>query len=82
MKRTSTKAAIGDNQTRHRTRLEGPDCVPGTHEARILQKSLLTYIAEDPSLAACGPSPFEKLVVFHDGQRWVAEAEAVVEEQR
>lgn len=80
MRRTATKSRITDNRWRHHVRLEGDLCIPGTHASRIVQAFLLEAVAQDLSLVACGGESFEKLSMRHDGERWVLEAEAVIED--
>ncbi len=81
MRRTQTKSRVADSQTRHHVRIEGLPCAPGTHASRIAQARLIEALAEDLSLVACGGVPFEKLVIRHDGEYWIAEAEAVIDDE-
>lgn len=77
MKRVVKSTNLGGGQTRYTTRLEGDDCALGTQEYKFLQWELLRQIVDQPDLVQCGFLPYEKLKVFHTGQHWVAEAEAV-----
>lgn len=80
MRRIPAKSRVDDGHTRYSVRIEGDDCVPGTNDARVLQHQMLETLAQDVSLAACGHATFQKLTMRHDGERWVVEAEALVDE--
>lgn len=81
MHRSYTKVKIGDHQTRHSVRLYSDFCEYGTHAARVAQSMLIQTIADTPQLVTCGPTIFDKLVIKHDGERWVVEAEAIVNDE-
>lgn len=71
---------IGKGQVRHSTRVEGEDCEMGSLECWFHQQELLRSIVATPDLIFCGSSRAHKISIFHDGTRWVAQAEAVVNE--
>ena len=77
MKRTVLRTVIGEDQERIRVRIETDECVPESQAAHFFVFELLRHLAEQPDLSACGMVPFQKLSIFHDGKRWIAEAEAV-----
>jgi hypothetical protein len=79
MKRISANVPVGSTQRRYKVKLESDDCTPGTIECRFLQFDLIKRIAEMPDLTTCGTKDFERLLVYHNGKCWVAEAESIVE---
>lgn len=81
MRRSISSVRISENQVRYRTKLEGDDCPPDTYESRMQQSRLIEAIHDQPGLVACGVHPFQRLTIRHDGTRWIAEAEALAEEQ-
>lgn len=80
LKKTISKAKINDTQIRYKTHLEDEPCEPDTRLARLHQHRLLQSVVENPDLMMCGPVPFQKLVMQHDGEKWCIDAEAVIEE--
>lgn len=78
MKRLMTKMNVGENLQRIKIFLSTDDCEAGTIQARVHLADLLHNIADQPDLVACGLAPFEVLKIYHDGSRYVAEAEAIV----
>lgn len=47
---------------------------------RQAQYELLRVLAENPDLSHCKLQPFQRLTIYHDGERWIAEAEVVTGE--
>lgn len=82
MKRVTADVTVGEGKKKSRVRLTSVPCAPGTVEARVEQYRLLRNVADLPDLTHCGLEPFEKLTMYHDGQAWVIEAEAVVYESK
>ncbi len=80
MNRTLTSVKLDDKSVRHRVRIESDPC-----ETPLLKKQhqlmLLDNFATNPSLTDCGPVPFQKMVMQHNGTLWVVELEATVQEQ-
>lgn len=66
------------DKTLYRVVLESDECYLNTPECRFIQFELLRYIAEDPATTACGFNDFRKLTMWHDGTKWIVEAEAIV----
>jgi hypothetical protein len=64
--------------TLYRVLIESEDCEWGTQHCKYVQFELLGYIANDPSVSACGYSEFKKLTMLHNGTKWIVEAEATV----
>jgi hypothetical protein len=79
MNRIVRHIPIGDSRIRTTVRLEGEDCSPQTPQALLLQRVLFQTLADNFDLLNCGLEPFQTLRVFHDGQRWIVEVEAVYE---
>jgi hypothetical protein len=62
----------------YRVIVESDPCTWGTQESRFLQFEILRYAAEDPTFTACGPSDFKRMIMLHDGIRWILEAEVTI----
>ena len=52
------------------------DVEPGTPLSQARQDAILNQFLQNYDLRRCGPVPFQKLRMFHDGNRWVIEIEA------
>lgn len=76
MNRSVFHQKIGDDEVRTSIRIEGEDCSPNTFEYRWYQTTLLRMMAETPELLNCGMEAFQKLRMYHDGGKWIIEAEA------
>lgn len=74
--RSYVSVYLGEGLTRHTIRIESGSCPPKTADARRIIHDVFAQLAADPSLSDCGPVPFEKMEVFHDGKRWIVTAEA------
>lgn len=82
MKRITSSVPVGGAltpQIRHKVRLESDPCEIGTQESRFFQFDLLNRAGADPVLTACGGVDFQKLIMYHSGQCWILECEAVVD---
>lgn len=80
MKRTQTKVPYGPTESRFRVVIESDPCPPRTLESRRFQFELLSQMAADPMLTACGPAMFETMKWRHNGACWIVELEAIVPE--
>lgn len=78
MRRSTSTSRLG-NASRIQVIIESDDCKPTDRTYRFLQFETLQAIASDPSLTQCGATHFDNLVYRHNGQCWVAIAEATVE---
>jgi len=67
---------LGEGLTRTRVRIEGDDCEPDSLLADEMRQYLITNIANNPQLVACGSGPFQKMMMYHDNVKWIVEAEA------
>ncbi len=76
MNRIVTSRDLGDKLTRFRVRIEGDECEPESVLADQMRQNLLTNIADNPQLVACGSGPFQKMQMYHDNVRWIIEVEA------
>jgi len=81
LRRTISKARVNESEVRYKVRLEDDVCTPDSQESRFHQLRLLRTLVETPDLLTCGPGPFKKLTIQHDGEKWVCDVEALVEEQ-
>jgi hypothetical protein len=79
VKRLTSSVPIGTTRKRNKTKIESDSCTIGTQEARFAQFDLLKLLAEQPDLSACGGVDFQRMIMFHNGNCWVVELEAVVE---
>lgn len=52
------------------------DSEPGTRLCQVRQDSMLNEFLQNYDLRRCGPVPFQKMKMFHDGNRWIIEIEA------
>lgn len=78
MKRTLSSVNLG-SKTRHKVRIESDQCREPPSLTRLIQNQMIEHLANVPDLLVCGPEPFQKLSMYHDGDKWVIEAEAEVE---
>ena len=76
MKKRSVKIKIGETKHRYRVILEDEDSEQYTESYNYRQKLFLKTLADSPDLLLCGYLPFERLKIYYDGQKWIAEAEA------
>jgi len=67
---------LGEGLTRTRVRIEGDPCEPDSALAEQMQHNLLTNIANNPQLLACGSAMFQRMQMYHDNAKWVIEVEA------
>lgn len=84
MKKTTAKTRFGDKQVKHRTTLVddvGEDYPAGSLLCRVRQNSFLREVVQNPDVLNCGPMPFSKLVMKHNGTRWQIDAESDAEEE-
>lgn len=70
---------LTETKTRVRVRVESDPCEPEERQKFLwLRNHLLQTIADNPSMMDCQLEPFETLKVYHNGDCWVADAEAVI----
>lgn len=79
MKKVYNAVSLGGLSTRHTVRYTSELCELGTVQYRFHQHEMLRQIAENTDLLKCGLQNFRKLTMFHDGERWVIDMEAVEE---
>jgi hypothetical protein len=80
IQKTQKRTEVSPNRYRYRICIVGFPCHQGTNEARIQQYNLLRQISDEPHLLVCGPVLAERVVIRHNGEGWIVEAEAEVEE--
>lgn len=66
----------GNKRVKHKVILEDSISDPTTHQYHISQQRFLSDILNNPNLLICGLQPFDRLKMYHTGERWVLEAEA------
>lgn len=52
------------------------DTEPGTQLCRARQDAMLNEFLQNYDLRRCGPVSFQKMKMFHDGNKWIIEIEA------
>ena len=60
-------------------RIESGSCEWGSMLCKERRQHLLASLAEDPNLLLCGDQYFQKMSLTHNGEKWIVEAEAVVD---
>lgn len=73
------KLNVGEDQERHVVRLESMLCAPNGVESYVLRGEMIRQIVATPEALNCGPVPFQKMAMFHDGQCWVIEVQATID---
>lgn len=79
MRRFVSETRIGDRLTRYKIRIEDDPGPTGFFGQWRLIK-FMEALTQNPDLLNCGYSKPERLTFYHNGQFWVAEGEATVEE--
>jgi hypothetical protein len=80
MDRSVHEVKISSTRTRIRVRVSSDICpAPPESASRWHQYHLLTTLAHDPQLLMCGDAPFQTLTVKYVHDRWVAEAESMID---
>lgn len=74
MKMKRAAINIGEQETRHTVKIEDDPSDNQYSRQFVFLRNLL----DTPNTLTCGPSIFQKLVIYYNGSNWVAEAEAVV----
>jgi hypothetical protein len=79
MNRSLKQIKLVDGQSKYVSRIEGDACQPNTIGAKFLQLQLLDQLAHTPGMIDCGNLPYQTMKMFHDGEKWVVELEAIGE---
>lgn len=78
MKRIQTESRLEDNKSRWRIRVEDVNTLPGSPEFALRQTLFLEELAlNSHMLLNCGPVRYQRIAIFHDGDKWICEAEAI-----
>ena len=80
MKRYQTATKVGENKMRYRTRIEDEPSPEGSQEARIRAHTFMRQLVENWALLNCGLEVPQEVKLYHTGNNWVVEAEAIVDE--
>lgn len=81
MKKVYNSVSLGGHATRHTVRLTSASCEVGTSEYRFYQHEMLRQIADNTDLLKCGISNFKKMAMYHNGEHWVIDMEAIEDHQ-
>lgn len=79
MQRILTTTKLSEKTSRVRVKIESDDCEADSQFAEEVKQMLIRNFGDNPSLLACGTAPFQTLKLFHNGMKWIVEAEATVE---
>jgi hypothetical protein len=77
---TLHKQVQDDDRVKFSVSVTGDDCPAEGLLSHQRQMELLRLLADQPTLALCGPGPFQTLVMAHNGTAWVVRLEAVCED--
>jgi hypothetical protein len=77
MNRSLKQIRLTDGENKYVSRIEDEPSAQFTIAAKIRQVAVLTTLATTPGLTDCGTLPFQTLKMWHDGNRWIIELEAV-----
>jgi hypothetical protein len=77
IKRVSKSLPIGEGGSKNILVFTTEDCERDSNIADVLMIELLRMICDNPSIANCRSSKFDKLTLSHDGERWVLQTENV-----
>lgn len=78
MQRIATSVPMEDGRVKYRVRIVSDNCEPNSTLSDQMRWMLLENVTQNPSIIACGAVPFETFRMYHTGQFWVIEVEAVV----
>lgn len=81
MKKVYNSVSLGGYSTRHTVKFTSLPCEKGTSEYRFYQHQMLRQISDNTDLLKCGISTFNKMSMYHDGECWVVDMEAIEEHQ-
>jgi len=79
MFRSVRNVNLGNGQERIQVRIETIPCEWGTPICKERKQHLLESLAADALLLTCGDQDFKRMSMTHNGERWVVEAEAIVD---
>ena len=77
LKRTMNRIPIDGISFKVVVKYYSEDAPTGTYLYKMVQLRFLHDLMDNPGLLDCGNQPFEKMQIFHDGNGWVAELEAI-----
>lgn len=76
------KINLGEHQTKIVIVLSAEPTPETGNIGEDAKKSLLETIINTPALGFYDAKPYERLKMFHDGERWIAEMEMVITNER
>lgn len=77
MRRKMTEINVGENLKRVTVRLESDECPDEVSKRKELARFLETLSLQQ-ELLYCGAKIFERVAIEHDGTKWLATSEALV----
>jgi hypothetical protein len=77
LKKTTNRVPLDNINYRTIVKFRSDNVEFGTPDYRFAQRQILSDLLGNPGLLECGNQPFEKLRMYHDGECWVVELEAV-----
>lgn len=80
MQKNTFKVRLDEKNVKYRIVIKTDECFPNTDESEVLKFDLLSTIAHNKHVSACGSQGWDTLSIRHNGICWVAEAIATVEE--
>jgi hypothetical protein len=78
MRRETKRFKEGEEQVRIVNRVHGEPVDRLSPAFQAYKHDLVRRIADNPEITRCELNDFEVLKVYHDGNNWVAESQAVV----
>lgn len=79
MRRTVSEARVGTAQVRYKVRIEDDPSERGWM-AQVRLVRFMEALTQSPDLLNCGFAKPDRLVFSHNGNAWVAEGEALVDD--
>lgn len=76
MERRVRTIPMGEGAVRYRVTILDDPSAPGSREEWLWRARFLQEFAAQPALWECGTQQFTKMVMKHDGTRWIIELEA------
>lgn len=72
------KVDLGEGEFRYYVVIQGRETAPNDRFGLFEKFELLQEVARDPTLTHCAGHDWEKLRMWHDGDRWTIECEVTV----
>lgn len=79
MNKTVGKVRVGESFIRVRIRLEEDDSPKNGAGGHYAMAQLLKTVLDNPAVMFPDGEPFDKLSLWYDGSKWIAESDTVIE---